>query len=100
MGLASQDSAERTLARFREDWPGFLRIGITEDLAALAADLAWSHGIRGYDAVHLAAALSWNRRLGSPVSFACFDRQLWQAGQAEGLTCLPGDLPERLALQR
>lgn len=100
MGLASRDLVERTRQRFREDWPGFLRIAVSEDLAALADDLAWSHGIRGYDAVHLAAALSWNRRLGGPVSFVCFDRQLWRAAQAEGLSCVPSDLPEWLAGQR
>ena len=33
-----------------------------EPLAARAGTLAWEHGLRGYDAVHLATALFWRER--------------------------------------
>jgi hypothetical protein len=59
---------------------------------AQAADLAWQHGLRGYDAVHLAAALTWCRSMESPALLATFDRQLWLAARRSGLAVLPSDL--------
>jgi hypothetical protein len=53
---------------------------------------AWERGLRGYDALHLAAALFWQETLGEPVTLATFDRQLWQAGAAAGLEVWPADL--------
>ena len=51
--------------------------------------MAWDFDLRGYDAVHLAAALLWQETIGEPVTLATFDRQLWQAGGRAGLSVWP-----------
>jgi hypothetical protein len=43
---------------------------------ARADILAWEHQLRGYDAVHLAAAVLWQEAIGAPVTMATFARQL------------------------
>ena len=39
-------------------WRDVGRVGLTEELARNAGELAEAHGLRGYDAVHLASAAS------------------------------------------
>jgi hypothetical protein len=43
----------------------------------------------GCDAVHLAAALSWQSTLNEPLTLATYDRQLWRAAQAQQLAVWP-----------
>ena len=57
MGILTQEEAWEALRAFRREWPDLVRVQITEWVVARADDLAWEHGLRGYDAVHLAAAL-------------------------------------------
>jgi hypothetical protein len=69
-------------------WREMTVIAVDEGVIALALDLVEPHALRGYDAVHLAAALA----VGDAVTrFACFDGELRAAAQAEGLALLPGD---------
>lgn len=90
--LDSQAGAQ-ALRQFREHWPYYLRLQLRETTVARADSLAWEHGLRGYDAVHLAAALGWEEALGAPVTLATYDRQLWEISQRVGLA----SWPERLA---
>ena len=85
MEPAEARDAERD---FLDDWADFTRVGLTDDLAARAGDLAWKHGLRGYDAAQLAAALAWREAAedaGDEIVFACFDSHLRRAATAEGL---------------
>lgn len=77
----------------RRDWSTLLRLQITETLVNNAADLALQYELRGYDAVHLAAALFWQEAMQSPVQLATFDRQLWCAARHAGLTVWPDNTP-------
>ena len=88
-----RDEAVSALKVFNSDWENLVRIQMTEGLVSRAASLAWDYGLRGYDAVHLAAALFWQDMLGEPVVTASFDRQLWEAAKAAGLTAWPESLP-------
>jgi hypothetical protein len=72
--------------------PDYVRIRVTETLVARTDSLAWQYGLRGYDAVHLAAALLWQEGLEESVTLATFDRQLWEAGKQSGLAVFPADL--------
>jgi uncharacterized protein len=74
---------------FRQDWAGFIRLPVDERLVTNAEGLAWRHGLRGYDAVHLASALVWQNDLSEPVTLVTYDRQLWEAASAENLSVLP-----------
>lgn len=54
---------------------------------ARAADLAFEHGLRGFDAVQLAAALTARDNAGAETfAFASFDLALNRAARAKGLT--------------
>ena len=89
MDAAEAREAERD---FLDDWDDFTRIGLTEELAARAGDLAWTHDLRGYDAAQLTAALAWREATEDAedeVVFACFDGDLCQAATAEGLRTWP-----------
>jgi len=76
--------------QFRADWPSLDRIPADEALAIQAGVLASTHGLRGYDAVHLASALHVQRVMGGepPVLLATFDRELAVAATREGLRLL------------
>ena len=89
MKLIGHDAGIRALKAFAADWPHLVRLQLPETLVARAAGLAWEHGLRGYDSVHLAAALLWHETLGAPVVVATFDRPLWSSARAAGLTAWP-----------
>ncbi len=89
LGVLAQDGAAAALARLQEDWPRLVRLQVTESLIARAAGLAWAHGLRGYDAVHLAAAVIWQEAMGRQVTIATFDRTLWQVAGQVGLIPFP-----------
>jgi hypothetical protein len=57
---------------------------------------AWEHGLRGYDAAHLAAASLWQYPILEQVTFSTFGRQLWEAAGSVGLALHPPDLPALL----
>ena len=95
MRILKHQAALVLLQDFRDDWQDWVRIQLTESLVARADALAWEHGLRGYDAVHLAAALVWQEALGESVTFATFDEALWQAAEQEGLVPFPVDLSTR-----
>ena len=77
---------------FLDDWESFTRLRVTAGTIEKAGDIAWKYGLRGYDSLHLAAALLWQETLGVKVNFAAFDSDLWQAGQKAGLEVWPEGL--------
>ena len=64
---------------------GALVVGIDGALARQAGELAAEHGLRGYDAVHLASAL----RLGDETTFVTWDGRLRDAATSAGLAVAP-----------
>jgi predicted nucleic acid-binding protein len=91
-GLVARDAAAKALEAFDADWAHLVRLQIGEPVVARAATLAWQHALRGYDAVHLAAALMWQDMLGESVTVATYDRELWRGAQASGLAPWPARL--------
>lgn len=89
MGVVDRSEAEAALQAFRAEWVDLVRLPLTEAILAQADTLAWEHGLRGYDAVHLATACFWQLSLGEPMTLATYDRQLWQTGKTIGLTVWP-----------
>lgn len=82
-------AATAALSSFQHDFANRLRpVEITAILIVDAMAAARTHGLRGYDAVQLAAALAANRRRAarglSPLVFVTADRSLLAAGVAEG----------------
>ena len=91
-GSLPSSGAEACHAAFSREWKHYVRIRITEALIARADHLAWSLRLRGYTAVHLAAALHWSERLGETVVLATFDRELWTAAGKAELEVFPARL--------
>ncbi len=76
----------RIVGAFEEDWSRYVAVEVTDALVKVAGLLAESRALRGYDALHLASALSLQNRASMPVSFMAFDRQLMSAAKLEGLS--------------
>ena len=91
-GALSERAAKTCLDSFRLDWPALIRVELNESIVAQADSFAWEHGLRGYDAVHLASAWVWQDAMGGPVTVATFDKQLWSAAKAQGLSTIPATL--------
>jgi uncharacterized protein len=92
VGWLEADKAAVALQSFRTQWHDFMCVQATESLMVLADTLAWEHGLRGYDAVHLASALTLQDALGEPVTLAAYDKQLWNAASMVGLANWPEKL--------
>jgi predicted nucleic acid-binding protein len=92
IGRVSSAEASQALTRFGGQWPRLLRLPVNEGLVARAEELAWELNLRGYDAVHLATALTWQDTLDEPLTIATYDRQLWLAAQRQGLAVWPETL--------
>jgi hypothetical protein len=79
LSARSLEESKRALEdRFSELDP----VELTVHIARSAGDLAEKHGLRGFDAVHLASALAID---GSGVTLVTWDRALARAGRAEGM---------------
>ena len=89
----SKNAGASALRAFTADWDNLIRLQLTEVLVARAAALAWEHGLRGYDAVHLATALFWHETLDEAVTVATYDRELWKSARTSGLSVWPRALP-------
>jgi predicted nucleic acid-binding protein len=74
---------------FLSHWPAFIRVPVSAGIVERAASIAWHHGLRAYDSVHLASALAWKDVTGDQVIFACYDRNLLKAARQEGLQVWP-----------
>jgi predicted nucleic acid-binding protein len=86
------------LKAFRHEWLDFVRVQVTEMVMARADTMAWTHDLRGYDAVQLATAVFWQEAIGAPVTMATFDRHLWRAAEREALLPYPADLEGMLTV--
>jgi predicted nucleic acid-binding protein len=71
--------------QFDRDWHAYIRVELGDDLLFLARDLIQRHPLRGFDAVHLASALTLKTALGEDITFAAADGRLLKAAKAENL---------------
>lgn len=91
MGRVGRDALAPVLAAFEQAWTRMDRIGVTEMLVRRAGGLAQRYDLRGYDSVHLAAALSVRDLVGLGVDtrFVAFDKRLSDAAVEQGLALIP-----------
>lgn|SRR5574340_37364 len=83
-GCLSTQAYRHVVDAFVEDWARYIAVEVTDRLVKEAGDLAAHRGLRGYDALHLASALSLREHMSS-VLFLAFDRQLTEAAKREQL---------------
>lgn len=91
MNIVSSEAAVEIWDDFLDHWQRFARLRVTDATIERASDIAWKYGVRGYDSLHLAAALLWQETLGMKVLFAAFDRDLWRISRMTGLEAWPPD---------
>ena len=82
--------AEYTLVcrEFERDWAAYVRIDLSDEVLFLARDLIRHHPLRGFDAIHLASALSLRKAVGEDVVFAAADERLLRAAAGEHLSAI------------
>lgn len=73
------------VAQLDRDWVRYLRVELTPAIGHHAGELAERHGLRGFDAIHLASALWLKSLYSGALLFAAFDRRLSAAAQEAGL---------------
>jgi uncharacterized protein len=92
-GLVRYDVARHARRRFVGEWPDLVRVPATEALVERAEGLAWEHGLRGYDALQLASALTAQDSFGEEIVLATFEQQLWEAAKRTGVKVRPEEFP-------
>lgn len=88
-GLLEEKDYRQVVAALQNDWPRYLALEVSDSLAWLAGELAEKHRLRGFDAIHLAAAVTLKTQVKSRVVAACFDGRLWEALCAVDLEVVP-----------
>ena len=71
--------------RLAGNWPRYLTLELTQELAELAGDYTDTFALRAYDGVQLAAAQLVHRAMPGEVRFACFDVRLVKAARVLGI---------------
>ncbi len=74
--------------QFEADWQAYIRVELHDDTLFLARDLIRRHPLKGFDAIHLASAISLKNALGEDITFAAADERLLRAAEAEDLKTL------------
>ncbi len=92
LGRISARDADAARESVSLHWAELVRLDVDDDLARRAAEVAWRHPLRGFDAVHLAAALTLRDLLQEEVVLATFGRELWIAAREAGLAPWPDGL--------
>jgi predicted nucleic acid-binding protein len=92
LGIVEPDNGRRAQRALASQWPDIAKVPVTEALMSRAEALAWDFALRGYDAVQLASALTWQEAVGAEITLATFDRQLWDAGKKAGIRIWPETL--------
>jgi predicted nucleic acid-binding protein len=79
--------------RLDRDWEQYARVELTPAIARRSGELADEYALRGFDAIHLASALSLEPLAPDAMAFAAFDRRLAAAATAAGLAVIGAKPP-------
>lgn len=87
-GRASRGWFDRAIDALEEVWQDVAVVELDERITERAVVIARDQPLRAADAIHLASALAGAPSTGD-VTFACFDRRLWEAAAALGMKRVP-----------
>lgn len=90
--LLTLEAMHAALKSFARDWQSMVRMDVSDTVIERGADLAVKYRLRGYNALHLSAALTWRDLMGEDVTMATFDRELWEGAVETGLPVWPDRL--------
>ena len=68
-----------------QDWKQYLRVELTPTVVQSSGELAERHGLRGFDAIHLACALWLDSAYSGEVKFLAYDKNLTAGALSAGL---------------
>lgn len=91
-GRVPKVQLSRMIDALDEVWRDIAVVELDERVAARAVALARERSIRASDAIHLASALAVASGA-AVVTFACFDRRLWEVAGDLGLERVPASSP-------
>ncbi len=90
--IINREDALQAIQKFRSEWESVQRLPVTEATVARADSLVSNYDLRGYDAVHIAAALIWQEAIIETITMATYDHILWNVARKEGLDIWPNQL--------
>jgi predicted nucleic acid-binding protein len=73
----------RCASTFETEWPAYEQVVVDRTTMADVSRLVRRYSLRGYDAIHLAAALWMKRQVGDPIEFWASDERLESAARRE-----------------
>lgn len=83
--FSNPEGYDRAIQDLDHNWRALLlKVDLTERLVHFAGGLAEKHGLRAYDAVHLATGIMLQMRFGE-INFSSWDQELLGAAPSEGL---------------
>jgi uncharacterized protein len=82
---AKKGENETARALFRRGWDGFVSVDASQEVLSAAGECVSTYGLRAYDGLQLASALTFQKLLGMQIAFASFDRRLNEAAEKAGL---------------
>lgn len=85
----SAQASRQVVEAFVEDWGRYVVIEVTDRLVMDAGELATHRALRGYDALHVASALTLREQAPSGVTFLAFDHELIRSARREALPIHP-----------
>ena len=92
MEIINREDALQAIKVFRSEWENLQRLPVTEATVARADSLIRNYDLRGYDAVHMAAALIWQEAIVETITMATYDHNLWNVARKAGLDIWPNQL--------
>lgn len=78
-GVMEDKDYREIVAALQNDWPSYLAIEVSDAVILLAGGLSEKHGLRGFDSIHLASAVTLKTQVSEEMVAACFDARLWEA---------------------
>jgi len=76
---------QERIARLDRDWKHYLRVELSPTIVRNSGELADTHGLRGFDAIHLASALWLNSAYAGELRFLAYDKRLMAGALATDL---------------
>ena len=80
-GVLSRADYDRIVRSLDEAWIRFDRVRVTDEVAHTAGEIAERLALRGFDAIHLASAMTLHEQIEDDVYFLAFDERLMNAAR-------------------
>lgn len=95
-GVLDNQAYQHVVANFKEDWPAYFALEISDAVLQRVDALADKYPLRGFDLLHLASSIVLSRRLkGEKLLVACWDARLWDVYLQEEFSLIPEERPGR-----